>query len=60
MFRNYADGGVTTTKNVGDAWEVARLLFLFQPSFFGARFDILFSEDGALKEASCQFGRQVA
>ena len=29
---------------------VARLLSLFQPSFFGDRFDIPFSEDGALKK----------
>ena len=42
--------GASRRRDVGHGGRVARLLSLFQPSFFGDRFDIPFSEDGALKK----------
>ena len=51
-FRNYADGAARVHDDCDrdrerGGGEVARLLSLFQPPFFGARFDIPLSEDGA-------------
>ena len=55
LFRNYADGGITTTETMGrrargqegGGGRSNPLLSLFKASFLGGRFDILFSEGGA-------------